>query len=360
MVPEYRAFSEPFVPDALDEANRSVFSAAVFTSFYHVKEGDTLGGIAQQFGVSPESIFWCNGMDVDGLLATGRELRIPRFSGIPYVVNEGDTLADIAERFGVAEQAITLFRGNGFASSPDVQPGRELFIPGGTLPLPESLAAVGGVAEIQAVKAAAVIDDQTSLREGPGKDYKRIGVLSAATNLELLGRNENWIRIGSNGTIGWVRADLLNISEDVISTLPVSNDFVPPPPVWVWPARGTVTSIFGYRSYPFRSFHNGLDIANGAGTKIVAARSGRVTEAGWCRGYGYCVRIDHGDGMLTIYGHLLKKPVVVAGEKVEAGDMIGLMGSTFDRSGGGYSTGVHLHLTVMLNGKAVDPLKFLP
>ena len=85
-----------------------------------------------------------------------------------------------------------------------------------------------------------------------------------------------------------------------------------------------------------------------------------MSEAGWCSGFGYCVKIDHGDGVTSIYGHMIKKPPVRAGDQVEVGDLIGYMGSTYDRSGGGYSTGVHLHFTVKVNGKAVNPLKFLP
>ncbi len=57
---------------------------------------------------------------------------------------------------------------------------------------------------------------------------------------------------------------------------------------------------------------------------------------------------------------MLKKPPEGAGTTVEVGDLIGYMGSTFDRSGGGFSTGVHLHFTVKVNGKAVNPLKYLP
>jgi murein DD-endopeptidase MepM/ murein hydrolase activator NlpD len=107
-------------------------------------------------------------------------------------------------------------------------------------------------------------------------------------------------------------------------------------------------------------FHNGIDFANVAGTPIYAARYGRVFEAGWCSGFGYCVRIDHGGGVISIYGHMLKRPVVQVGNIVDMGDLIGLMGSTYDAAGGGFSTGVHLHLTIKINGKYVDPLKYLP
>jgi murein DD-endopeptidase MepM/ murein hydrolase activator NlpD len=121
-----------------------------------------------------------------------------------------------------------------------------------------------------------------------------------------------------------------------------------------------MTSRFGWRSVPFYSFHNGVDWANKAGTAIYAARYGRVIEAGWCRGYGYCVKIDHGGGVVTHYGHMLKRPVVSTGDVVDLGDYIGQMGSTYDASGGGYSSGVHLHFTVLVGGKPVDPLQYLP
>jgi murein DD-endopeptidase MepM/ murein hydrolase activator NlpD len=121
-----------------------------------------------------------------------------------------------------------------------------------------------------------------------------------------------------------------------------------------------LTSGFGWRSNPFYSFHNGLDFANKAGTGIYAARYGRVFEGGWCSGYGWCVKIDHGNGVQSVYGHLLKKPPVRPGDVVDMGDFIGLMGSSYDAAGGGYSTGVHLHFTIKVGGKAVDPMKYLP
>ncbi len=129
---------------------------------------------------------------------------------------------------------------------------------------------------------------------------------------------------------------------------------------WVWPTSGDLTSGFGYRNFSVGRFHNGIDIANRKGTAIRAARAGRVIAAGWCSGYGYCVKINHGDGFVTEYGHLASKPNVRAGSYVEAGARIGSMGNTYDRRGGGYSTGVHLHFTVKRNGKAVNPMRYLP
>lgn len=152
--------------------------------------------------------------------------------------------------------------------------------------------------------------------------------------------------------------ELANIicGAEQLAAMPVATE-VPPPDHWVWPTRGRLTSGSGPR---WGGFHNGIDIANRAGTPTVAARAGRVLEAGWCRSYGYCVRLGHAGGIETIYGHLLTRPVVAVGAEVAAGQVIGHMGSTYDRRGGGYATGVHLHLSVLVNGRAVNPLRFLP
>ena len=72
------------------------------------------------------------------------------------------------------------------------------------------------------------------------------------------------------------------------------------------------------------------------------------------------MRLGHEGGVETIYGHLIARPPVSVGDEVAVGELIGHMGSTYDRAGGGYSTGVHLHFTVLVNGRAVNPLRFLP
>ena len=129
---------------------------------------------------------------------------------------------------------------------------------------------------------------------------------------------------------------------------------------WVWPTQGTITSGFGLRNLGVREFHNGIDIANDKGTPIVAAHAGTIDEAGWCIGYGYCVKIRHVGGLVSEYGHLVAKPPVRAGQRVQTGELVGHMGTTYDRSGGGYSTGVHLHFTLRSNGRAVNPRTYLP
>jgi murein DD-endopeptidase MepM/ murein hydrolase activator NlpD len=356
------------------EASAQALSAAnlrpeqvepVFTESHVLAEGETLGQIAAAYRVTVASIFWSNDLAASDVFAVGQELRIPRMSGIPHVIEQGDTLAAIAAQFHVSPQAIVLFKPNGVQESQPLPVGREIFIPGGTRDYPADFLAQHsgelGVAAMRAVVAGTVQESDTNLRTGPGRDYPRVSYLDVGQRMKLVARHNGWVKVDSGaGRIGWVRGDLLGLSDAAISTLAETNDFPAPPPRWIWPTRGAITSPFGWRSAPWRMFHDGLDIANDAGTKIYAARAGTVFEAGWCSGFGYCVKIDHGDGVTTIYGHMLRRPPVHSGDTVSAGDLIGYMGSTYDASGGGYSTGVHLHFTVKVNGKAVNPLKFLP
>jgi murein DD-endopeptidase MepM/ murein hydrolase activator NlpD len=336
-----------------------------FVATHELVEGETLSELASRYRVNVASLFWANDLERGDVLAAGQEMRIPRLSGVPHVIKPGETLESLAETFQVSPEAIVLLRSNGIREGAPLLEGREIFIPGGVKPYPaEILARYGdeqGIAAMAAVAAGVVREADTNLRTGPGRSYPRVGYLDAGRRLRLIARHGDWAKVDSGASgAGWVRADLLGLSDERFNNLPETNDFPPPPPRWVWPTRGEITSPFGWRSSPFRSFHDGLDISNAAGTRIYAARAGRAIEAGWCSGFGYCVKLDHGDGVVTIYGHMLKRPPVVVGESVDVGALIGYMGSTYDRSGGGYSTGVHLHFTVKVNGKAVNPLKFLP
>jgi murein DD-endopeptidase MepM/ murein hydrolase activator NlpD len=117
-----------------------------------------------------------------------------------------------------------------------------------------------------------------------------------------------------------------------------------------WPANGTVTSGFGYR---WGALHAGLDIANGVGTPIRAAKSGTIILAGWNGGYGNCIVIDHGGGFSTLYGHMSRLRAG-EGQSVKQGELIGDMGST------GNSTGPHLHFETRVNGNPQDPTRYLP
>lgn len=120
---------------------------------------------------------------------------------------------------------------------------------------------------------------------------------------------------------------------------------------YVWPTNGIITSPYGYRNCPFHGpeFHNGIDIARSpAGTPVYAITTGVVGTASWVGGYGNCITINHGGGLMSLYGHL-QSIAVRSGQTVSKGQLIGYMGST------GNSTGPHLHFTVYRNGSTINP-----
>lgn len=120
----------------------------------------------------------------------------------------------------------------------------------------------------------------------------------------------------------------------------------------IWPTTGTVSSPYGLR-WGGSDFHPGMDIANDMGTPIVATADGVVDYAGWnSGGYGNMVDIDHGNGIMTRYGHA-SQVVVNAGQHVKRGQVIAYMGST------GFSTGPHVHYEVIINGQRVNPNSYL-
>ena len=120
----------------------------------------------------------------------------------------------------------------------------------------------------------------------------------------------------------------------------------------VTPVSGIITSRFGSRESIRTYGHTGLDIAAPAGTSIRAAADGTVTFAGYSGGYGYVVKMSHGNGIETYYAHC-SELYVSAGEKIEAGDVIAAVGST------GNSTGNHLHFEVLVDGTEIDPQNYL-
>ena len=125
---------------------------------------------------------------------------------------------------------------------------------------------------------------------------------------------------------------------------------------WIRPCSYVMmTSPFGYRTPPTggaSSYHQGVDLAGPEGTPIYAARSGRVTVAGWGSAAGYYVTINHLDGFSSIYMHL-SSYCVSSGSTVSQGQLIGYMGNT------GVSTGSHLHFGIAYNGAYVNPANYV-
>lgn len=125
----------------------------------------------------------------------------------------------------------------------------------------------------------------------------------------------------------------------------------------IWPTSGGyITSSWGGRANPFTGrgydYHPGIDIGVDYGTPIYAGAAGYVEQAGWYGGYGRYVKISHGYGYETAYGHM-SSIAVSAGEYVRKGEIIGYVGSS------GYSTGPHLHYEVIINGQDSDPMELI-
>lgn len=152
------------------------------------------------------------------------------------------------------------------------------------------------------------------------------------------------------------RADLLSASlGEATDSLLAHRDLLESTPS-ILPTAGILSSGFSqaryhpiyHRARP----HWGVDIAAPVGTPILAAAKGQVKKAGWETGYGNMVEIDHGYGYETVYGHA-SKLLVRAGQKVERGDVIALVGST------GVATGPNLHYEVRVDGEPTNPMNFV-
>lgn len=126
---------------------------------------------------------------------------------------------------------------------------------------------------------------------------------------------------------------------------------------WTQPAKGPVTSTFGPRNSPAAgasSYHKGIDYGPGCKSPIYATNAGEVIDAGPATGFGNWVRIDHGGGVVSTYGHMYANAIKVrVGDTVMSGQQIADVGSD------GVSTGCHLHFEIATNGQKVDPLGFL-
>jgi murein DD-endopeptidase MepM/ murein hydrolase activator NlpD len=148
------------------------------------------------------------------------------------------------------------------------------------------------------------------------------------------------------------REQQLGVLENLILTRELNKQVYPEGrPV----QEGFISSYFGQRADPFTGYtatHKGIDFAGPEGTSVISVAAGLVTFAGDRAGYGNMVEVNHGNGMVTRYGHN-EKLLVKQGEMIRKGQEVALMGST------GRSTGPHLHFEVVKNGIQVDPLRFI-
>ncbi len=270
---------------------------------YTVQPGDTIFGIAEKFGLKPQTILWGNYytlLDDPHNLMPGQELNILPVDGTYYEWQEGDGLNGVAKFFGVTPEDIINFPGNhldpetiGDYAHPNIEPGTWLIIPGGTREFVSWSAPIGVTRENPAL--ARVL--------GPGACDPVYG-----------------------GPVGYG--------------------------TFVWPTNKHYLSGFDYSP---ETNHRGIDIAGYEGEGVYAADAGVVVYAGWNDyGYGNMIMIDHGNGFQTLYAHL-SAIYVGCGQGVGQGDPIGAIGST------GRSSGPHLHFELMHTYYSkLNPWDFLP
>lgn len=301
-----------------------------------VQPGDSVGVIADRYGVTVDAILNANEMTTS-LIRPGDVLKIPYVEAVGgpaeagmrtppgftwYTLKDGENLSSVAARFGLTLTAMV--GANPDISSLDRLPtGMELLIPPGS-GLVVRLSNEGGIMDL------------LEEHDISPADFARANGLRSPFDL-----TPDMLLFLPGVEPSEAMARLQQVREE-------ENRYI-------WPLHGRLTSYFGPRNLGMgtSSFHRGIDIAAPTGTPVGAARSGTVTFAGWSsQGYGNLVRLRHTDGSETWYAHFSSIAVSV-GQYVSQGAIIGRVGST------GLSTGPHLHFELHERGQAIDPLGIL-
>ena len=171
-------------------------------------------------------------------------------------------------------------------------------------------------------------------------------------------RRQPRLRVGFDTVEGAPRYASRSVSDSGAATVrfsatrPRTDGFVGGVPDRLPVTNGRLSSRYGSRTHPAsgrRSAHAGVDLAVATGTPVTATADGKVSRAGWAGGYSMLITIDHGNEVVTYYGHL-SAIAVRPGDAVQKGQVIGRSGST------GRSTGPHVHYEVRVEGVPIDPL----
>ncbi len=253
----------------------------------------------------------------------------PRAEILEYEVQGGDTVSTIAEKFGVTID--TILWSNDMTETTKIKPGQTLQVP-----------PVTGI--VHTVRKGDTIYSISKKYDAGAQaivDYP----FNTFTNDETFALAVGQTIIVPDGALPDVkpvspRTTLAKLKTPDAGAVSATGNFV-------WPAAGNISQGFAW-------YHKGVDIANKAGGAILAADSGTVVLAGWPDNQGYANRVilDHGNGFRTLYAHM-SKVSVQAGQTVNRGDVIGMMGCT------GRCTGTHLHFEIIQNGGRVNALSYL-
>ncbi len=376
---------------------------------YTVQSGDTLFLIAQRFGVSVDTLAAVNNLADPSLISVGQVLLIPGADGALGSVDTtraqaipGDTVMAVALRYGLAPELLTTL--NGITLTTRLFPGQPILLPAGTT---EPTLRFGTIDQVTApatliqgrtgrlevhsqrpIEVAATWSDRslafTQLLTDSLQQFALLPVhplqVPAAYTLTLTYTAANGLPLVHRQLINVAPGDyisqLIDLPDDKGELLAVDTseaEFAKLNAIWsqasptLW-WTGTfarpigieyaTTSPYGTRrnysggDYTSTSYHSGQDFGAPAGVPILAPNPGVIVIAEPLQVRGNAVLIDHGRGIFTGYWHL-SEIKVAAGQLVNTGDVLGLVGTT------GLSTGAHLHWELRIYGVAVDPMQFL-
>lgn len=253
-----------------------------------------------------------------------------------YHVEAGDSLWGIADMYGMSTDEL-LAMNDGLEIDSNILIGDQLIV---SVPKPEL--------SVEVQEQTTYTEDYDLPVEYIDNDSKYVGDNTVIQEPESGNRTVTAIVSYTNGVETGREIIKQHINTEAVAK--VVERGTKPLPTYIRPTTyGYLTSGFGPR---WGTIHKGLDFGVPVGTAARASRAGTVSAAGWMGGYGYCVLINHGDGVVTRYAHLSSIQCSV-GQYVDQGEVIALTGNT------GNSTGPHIHFEIIVNGTAVDPAPYL-
>lgn len=271
---------------------------------HRVKDGDSMQGVAKRYSISPQTIRWANDLTENVSLKPGQELIILPVDGVLHTVRKGQTIARIADLYDVAQEDIA--RQNHVRSG-FITVGQQLIIPGGK----------------------PVLGDRPLVAATEGGNLT-FGSKVNAKDIQLN------VRVPTGESPRAIAPSVGAVLTQTVLQLPCANCII--------------TQYFNAR-------HFALDIQTRGGGPVYAAEDGTIIRAdnGWNGGYGNVIEIDHGNGLVTLYGHN-KELYVKDGDNVKRGQQIAWMGNSGLVHG---PTGIHIHFEVRMNGVKKNPLLYL-
>ncbi len=281
---------------------------------YAVQRSDTLARIAKKFGLKIETLLWANNLKAASVLHQGDTIIVPRTDGVVYTVKNGGSVADVAKKFKLTSKQIAL--ANDLLATAQLKKGQSLVIPGVQV-------AVAAAPQPKPAKP-----EPAAIPESNEQPDASPSTAPAATS--------------ETTDFQPVTPETPQDHPEVIQRAPLA-----PGEKLFWPTRQHSITQF------FSGGHPGVDINGDYTDQVYAADDGTVVFSGWNNsGYGNMILIDHGNGMLTRYGHN-SKVFVATGQQVTRGSVIAMVGTT------GRSTGSHLHFEVIIGGRRVNPIKYI-